>query len=621
MSVSLTVRSGTARDFPTTGEEGWGSAATALIQDLVVAVNDSPTLSQSGLFNAIVGDAAEVAAGTATHLTLAAVIADAAITDGMRVLVLPNTYTLAAQLDISKALKIEGFGSTTIFEDSVTIVTGAMILISNPNVSLKNIVIKQSAGTPQYAIEIADTSIDLDVRLKGSFTASDLLFTATDSADVAGYIRKDNATYSLGGSDVLVQSVSLEDVTTPAYQTIIKSNSSVALAANRTLTLDVKNADRTIAIGGDLTTSGAVVLGTHALTFQTGGATSVILPTTGTLASLDGTEVLSNKTLTTPTIADFTNANHDHSDAANGGQITDAALSAAIGVAKGGTGLTSIGTANQVFGVDAAGTGVEYKSIVGTANRVTVTHTANTVTLSAPQDLHTAATPTFGAVNTASVTIDSASLKLSTTTSGDIELNPLSTLVRVQGNIANNSGTKNLLYGSDGNGTNGDNSAGIICNSSGNMGFKNRTGDFVAFSAATAATTALDNLASVAINTTLVSDTNNTDDLGTSSIAWRKAFVGQYHYGVASKAAYTILDDDGISFIKATDSQTLPAPANNVGREIMVYNAHAANNIEILRNNASDTINGLAEDHVLAPGQFIKLLCFAANEIYITGSL
>jgi hypothetical protein len=40
------------------------------------------------------------------------------------------------------------------------------------------------------------------------------------------------------------------------------------------------------------------------------------------------------------------------------------------------------------------------------------------------------------------------------------------------------------------------------------------------------ATTALDNLAGVAINTTLVSDTNNTDDLGTAAIAWRTGYLG-----------------------------------------------------------------------------------------------
>ena len=40
------------------------------------------------------------------------------------------------------------------------------------------------------------------------------------------------------------------------------------------------------------------------------------------------------------------------------------------------------------------------------------------------------------------------------------------------------------------------------------------------------ASTALDNLASVAINTTLVSDTYNTDALGTSAIAWSDLFLG-----------------------------------------------------------------------------------------------
>jgi hypothetical protein len=40
------------------------------------------------------------------------------------------------------------------------------------------------------------------------------------------------------------------------------------------------------------------------------------------------------------------------------------------------------------------------------------------------------------------------------------------------------------------------------------------------------ATKALDNLASVAINTTLVSDTDNTDSLGTTAIAWSDLFLG-----------------------------------------------------------------------------------------------
>ena len=40
------------------------------------------------------------------------------------------------------------------------------------------------------------------------------------------------------------------------------------------------------------------------------------------------------------------------------------------------------------------------------------------------------------------------------------------------------------------------------------------------------ANTALSNLASVAINTSLISDANNTDDLGTSALAWRTGYFG-----------------------------------------------------------------------------------------------
>ena len=57
--------------------------------------------------------------------------------------------------------------------------------------------------------------------------------------------------------------------------------------------------------------------------------------------SLTGSEVLTNKTLTTPTIADLTNATHNHENAAGGGQIDSDALSGAVSVAKGGTGQTS----------------------------------------------------------------------------------------------------------------------------------------------------------------------------------------------------------------------------------------------------------------------------------------
>ncbi len=97
-------------------------------------------------------------------------------------------------------------------------------------------------------------------------------------------------------------------------------------------------------------------VGAHALVLTTTGATGVTLPTTGTLATLGGTETLVGKTLTTPTIGDMTNAGHTHANAAGGGQITDAALSAAVTAAKGGTGQAGGYTIGDMVYASAAAT-------------------------------------------------------------------------------------------------------------------------------------------------------------------------------------------------------------------------------------------------------------------------
>jgi hypothetical protein len=61
----------------------------------------------------------------------------------------------------------------------------------------------------------------------------------------------------------------------------------------------INNGSSTITLGGNLSTSGAATLGssTHTLSLVTTGNTSVTLPTTGTLATLSGSESLTNKKL------------------------------------------------------------------------------------------------------------------------------------------------------------------------------------------------------------------------------------------------------------------------------------------------------------------------------------
>lgn len=66
-----------------------------------------------------------------------------------------------------------------------------------------------------------------------------------------------------------------------------------------------------------------------------------------------------------------------------------------VPVTNGGTGLTSLGTANQLLGVNSGATAAEYKTISGTTNQLTVTHGAGSITLSTPQDIATGSSPTF----------------------------------------------------------------------------------------------------------------------------------------------------------------------------------------------------------------------------------
>jgi hypothetical protein len=76
----------------------------------------------------------------------------------------------------------------------------------------------------------------------------------------------------------------------------------------------------------------------------------------------------------------------------------------------------------------------------------------------------------------------------------------------------------------------------------------------------TIATRELDNLTGVAINTSLVSDTHNTDDLGTEAIAWKKLYLG----------------DGGISFEGSTDDgfqTTLNVTDPTGDRAITIQNA------------------------------------------------
>lgn len=75
--------------------------------------------------------------------------------------------------------------------------------------------------------------------------------------------------------------------------------------------------------------------------------------------------------------------------------LASADVSGTLPVARGGTGFSSVGGANNVFGVNAGGTDYEFKALAGTANQVIITHGVQLATFSLPQSIATGSSPTF----------------------------------------------------------------------------------------------------------------------------------------------------------------------------------------------------------------------------------
>jgi len=125
----------------------------------------------------------------------------------------------------------------------------------------------------------------------------------------------------------------------------------------------VNNGSKTITLGGNFVTDGA-----HNLTLTLTGATSVTVPTTGTLATLAGTETFTNKTLTSPTINSGALSGTFSGAHTNSGIVTFSSATASSSTSTGAVVISAggLGVAGAIFvGTNITGAGAATSTLDG----------------------------------------------------------------------------------------------------------------------------------------------------------------------------------------------------------------------------------------------------------------
>ncbi len=251
-------------------------------------------------------------------------------------------------------------------ENSIIDENGNKLLTFKTKINAKNnIVIENSIinnGPKIYPVG-EDENIDLILNSKGHGNVkidNDVITTNTSFQVVSNKVLIDNVIESVYPREDKINRIYFPDIN----DTMVTLNATQVLT-NKTLTTPkIINNDYISDINGNKllafdSTPGASTylkltnnISENNVILETLGSTNVglnIIPSgLGTIqinndiiTTNTAEQTLLNKILIEPTINNLINANHNHSNNVNGGQITDAALSSPVTPAKGGTGFSS----------------------------------------------------------------------------------------------------------------------------------------------------------------------------------------------------------------------------------------------------------------------------------------
>ncbi len=301
--------------FDTNGVMQAGSVPTSRLSGTVSASN----------MPALTGDVTTTAGTVATTITNGVVtnakLANSAITIAGVSTSLGGSITQDTITGLSSTGLVKRTGANTLaiatsgtdyevpltFTGGLTRSTNTITVNTSQNITtLSNLttngLVTTSGGTGTLGITVPGTGV---LTFLATPSSANLASAITDETG-SGALVFGTAPTIAGGTHTGLTSLGIRSTGTGAFDLTLANSEN--LTSGRTLTFTVNDASRTVNLGGNLTTAAAFTTsGANALTLTTTGVTNVTLPTTGTVATQAGSETLTNKTLTSPTIAKIGN--------------------------------------------------------------------------------------------------------------------------------------------------------------------------------------------------------------------------------------------------------------------------------------------------------------------------
>ncbi|KKR92732.1 MAG: hypothetical protein UU44_C0005G0062 [Candidatus Daviesbacteria bacterium GW2011_GWB1_41_15] len=299
-TCTFTVSSASTWETKTCDISGVSSANKDAVTSLKIAVSSSSTSAWTGYFDDINGlteaTGADSTSAGSSNLGSANLSLNAQGSGIVRI-------NYSDPSDPTNFPSLAGSGGMIVYNGSNTALftvgsTGALTATG----AVSGLTGISSSGTITFSGLTASRAIFTDASSNLTATAlSSVLATSISDEQGSGALvfatSPTLTTPNIGAATAT--SINKVTMTAPATSATLTIADGKTLTSSASITLTGTDSSA-LSLANNLTTSG-----NYALTLTTTGTTNITLPTTGTLATLAGTETLSNKTLTAPKFADL----------------------------------------------------------------------------------------------------------------------------------------------------------------------------------------------------------------------------------------------------------------------------------------------------------------------------